>query len=154
MSEKRVIRPSLKLTILSYIVTTAVLAGAAWVMYEYLGKPPNPWHALALILFLIPIRKHIATRMVSLTVDPDHLTFESGLLSRTRRTMDLSKVQDVTARQSFGERILGMGDLMVETAGERSAIVVEGIDSPRAVADSILERSKELVRQRSHGPVV
>jgi membrane protein YdbS with pleckstrin-like domain len=154
MPEPRVVRPSLKLVTASYIVVLLILAAAAYVTYGYLGKEFNPWHLLALVLLLLPLKKHLATRAVSLSVDNDHLTLESGLLSRTRRTMDLAKVQDVTARQGFGERLLGMGDLMVETAGERSAIVMEGIDRPREIADLILNRSRELVRARTHAPGV
>lgn len=151
MPELRVVRPSMKPVIASYLAIVIVLAAAAYGVYGYLAKEPNPWHALALLLFLIPIKKQLATRMMSLIVDTDHLTLESGMLSRTRRTVDMSKVQDVTAKQSFGERMLGLGDLTVETAGERSAIVVEGIDSPRQVADLILQRSRDLLRQRSQG---
>jgi putative membrane protein len=135
----------------SYVITLVVLGGAAYGLYGYLEKEFNPWHLLALLLFLIPMRKHLLTRMVSLALDSDHLTFESGILSRARRTVDLSKVQDVTVRQSLGERILGMGDLTVETAGQSSAIVMQGIDSPRSVADLILQRSKDLARLRSPG---
>ena len=151
MSEHRVIRPSLKMVAASYVITLVVLGGAAYGLYGYLEKEFNPWHLLGLLLFLIPMRKHLLTRMVSLALDSDHLTFESGILSRARRTVDLSKVQDVTVRQSLGERILGMGDLTVETAGQSSAIVMQGIDSPRSVADLILQRSKDLARLRSPG---
>ena len=151
MAEKRVVRPSLKTTVAWYVLITVVLAAAAYGLYGYLAKDASPWHALALLLYFIPIQKHLATRMFSLTIEGDHLTLQSGLLSSTRRTVDLGKVQDVTARQSLGERMLGLGDVLVETAGERSAMVIEGIDRPREVADLILEKSRELSRQRSHG---
>jgi len=152
MAEERVIRPSLKLVIASYVTTVLILGAAAYGAYGYRNDIPfSPWHLLALILLLIPIRKHIKTRLVTLKVDTDHLTLEAGLFSRTRRTIDLSKVQDVTVRQTLGERILGIGDLTLETAGERSGIVMQAIDRPRAIADLILQRSRELMRQRSQG---
>lgn len=151
MPEIRVVRPSLKPVAASYALVILVLAAAAFGLYGYLEKEFNPWHFLALLLFLIPIRKHLRTRVVSLTVDTDHLTLESGILSRARRTVDLSKVQDVTVTQSITERMLGMGHLVVESAGERSSIAMEGIDNPRAVADLILTRAKELMRHRAQG---
>jgi uncharacterized membrane protein YdbT with pleckstrin-like domain len=151
MSEHRVVRPSLKLVAASYVLTLLVIGGAAYGLYGYLEKEFNPWHLLALLLLLIPMRKHLRTRMVSLALDNDHLTFEAGMLSRARRTVDLSKVQDVSVRQTLGGRILGIGDLTVETAGQSSAIVMQGIDSPRAVADVILQRSKDLLHLRSQG---
>src|SRR5689334_19144462 len=111
MPEPRVVRPSLKLVVVWYVVVFALLAAAAYGTYAYFEKPFNPWHLIVLVLLVIPITKHLSTRTVSLSIDSDHLTLESGLLSRTRRTMDLAKVQDVTARQSFWERLFGMGDL-------------------------------------------
>jgi membrane protein YdbS with pleckstrin-like domain len=153
MPERSVIRPSMKGPVTWWILICVFLAAAAYGTYGYLEKPALVWHALGLVLLLIPLKKTIATRGLSLTIDADHLTYESGLLSRMRRTVDLGKVQDVTARQSFGERMVGLGDLMVETAGERSAIVIEGIDRPQEVADLILERSRELSRMRTGTPM-
>ena len=152
MAEERVIRPSLKLVIASYVTTVLILGAAAYGAYGYRHDIPfSPWHLLALVLLLIPIRRHIRTRLVTLKVDTDHLTMEAGLLSRTRRTIDLSKVQDVTVRQTIGQRIIGIGDVTLETAGERSGIVMQTIDRPRATADLIIQRSRELMRQRSQG---
>ncbi len=142
------VRPSVKLVMAWYVFVIAVLAAAAWFAYEYEHREFNPWHLLALLLLLIPIKKHMATRLVSLTIDTDHVTLESGLLSHARRTVDLSKIQDVTVRQSLGERMLGMGDLTLESAGESSSMVLYGIDHPRQTADLILERSRALHRLR------
>jgi uncharacterized membrane protein YdbT with pleckstrin-like domain len=152
MSEQRVVRPSMKFVAASYAIVILVLAAAAYGLYGYLDKEFSPWHLLALVLLFLPFRKHLGTRMVSLTIDSDHITEERGILSRARRTVDLSKIQDVTVKQTIVERILGLGDLHLESAGQNSAtIVMEGIDSPRAVADLILARAKELMRHRSQG---
>ena len=152
MPEKRVVvRPSMKLVTASYAITILVLAAAAYGLYGYLNKEFSPWHLLALVLLFIPIRKHVRTRMVSLAVDNDHLTVESGFFSRARRTLDLAKIQDVTAKQTIMERILGIGDLTLESAGQSSAIFMKGVDSPRAIADLILERAKEAMRHRAQG---
>jgi uncharacterized membrane protein YdbT with pleckstrin-like domain len=151
MSERQVVRPSIKLVVAAYGFTAVVLAAAAWGLYGYLAKEPQLWHLAALVLLLIPLRSHIRARIVSLTVEAERLTLETGLLSRTRRTFDLAKVQDVTARQTLGQRLLGTGDLLLETAGESGAMVVEGIDDPRRVADVILERAHEVSRRRAAG---
>ena len=153
MAEHRVIRPSTKLVMAGYVLTALILAALAWLTYSYALKEPNPWHALALLLFLFPMKRHLQTRLLTLTVEGDHLTLESGLISRSRRTVDLAKVQDVTVRQGIGQRILGTGDLTLETAGERSQMVIEGIDSPRSVADLILDRARTALRIRTQGAV-
>lgn len=153
MADEQVIRPSLKLVIVSYIFVFLILGAAAYIVYGY-NVPFSPWHLLALLLFLVPIRKHIQARTRTLTVDADHLTIEAGILSRMRRTIDLAKVQDVTVTQSLGDRILGIGDLTVETAGQQSVEPMRRIDRPRTVADLIIQRSRELVRTRQQAPGV
>jgi hypothetical protein len=50
-------------------------------------------------------------------------------------------VQDVTVRQSVAQRIYGIGDLTIETAGETSRLTFPNIDSPQQVADQIIDIS-------------
>jgi uncharacterized membrane protein YdbT with pleckstrin-like domain len=57
--------------------------------------------------------------------------------------MELAKVQDVTVNQTLGQRLLGTGDLSLETAGETSRIVIQSIDRPQEAADHILELSRK-----------
>ena len=41
--------------------------------------------------------------------------------------------------QSVGQRMLGVGDLSIETAGENSRLVVENLDSPQQLAEQITD---------------
>jgi hypothetical protein len=41
-----------------------------------------------------------------------------GWLSKTTRTLQLSKIQDVRIDQSLGQRLLGVGDMAIEISGE------------------------------------
>jgi len=93
-------------------------------------------------LLLLTVIRHLRRRTTSLDVQGERLRYEAGLFSKTSRIMELSKVQDVRFDQTFGQRIIGTGDLSVETAGETSRIVMASIDSPRAVAEHILELSR------------
>ena len=70
------------------------------------------------LLFLVPLRSHLRQHFTKMTLAGDKLRYESGVLSKTTRTIPVSKIQDVRARQSFGQRLIGVGDLTVETAGE------------------------------------
>ena len=45
-----------------------------------------------------------------MTMVGDKLRYEVGMLSKATRTIQLSKVQDVTVRQSLPQRIAGVGD--------------------------------------------
>jgi uncharacterized membrane protein YdbT with pleckstrin-like domain len=100
---------------------------------------------LPALLLLWPLERHLRNRLTKMKILDDRLRYETGLLSRTTRTILISRVQDVTVHQRVGQRILGVGDLSIETAGEASRLTVSQIDRPQEIADHINERS-----QRGH----
>ena len=53
--------------------------------------------------------------------------------------MEVSKVQDVRVEQTFMDRLLNLGTISIETAGETSRLTMAGMEEPQQVADSILE---------------
>jgi uncharacterized membrane protein YdbT with pleckstrin-like domain len=69
----------------------------------------------------------------------DKLRYESGVLSKTTRTIQISKVQDVRADRTLGQRLMGVGDVSIETAGETSRLTLPNVDHPQAVVDAIVD---------------
>jgi membrane protein YdbS with pleckstrin-like domain len=146
------VRQSLKGVKIAYVLE-AILA-AAIVAYWLWGNsvPDIPLWAPLLApaaLFLLTVIRHIRRRATCLDVQGDRLRYEAGLFSKTSRILELSKVQDVRVDQSFGQRIIGTGDLSVETAGGSSRIEMDSIDRPKEVAENILNLSRT---QRGQGP--
>jgi putative membrane protein len=92
---------------------------------------------------------HLHRRMITLRFQDDHLTLETGFLSRTRRTLDTAKIQDVTVRQTLVQRLMGVGDLMLESAGESGRMAIANLDRPREIADAIINSSKRAPDTRS-----
>ncbi len=134
------LRPSLKFIKLSY-VCCLVLAVAIAVYLPAIGNQDvRMWGLMAAPAFLaaITVVRHIQRRLVKLTLLGDRVRYESGLLSKTTRTMELVKVQDVRVDQTFGQRMVGIGDLSFETAGGSSRIVMRSIDRPQEAADHIV----------------
>jgi uncharacterized membrane protein YdbT with pleckstrin-like domain len=147
MTEDIQIRPSMKTVWLAY-ACTALLALALMVALARLtagnATPAPLWlEALPLLILLAPLKLHLARRLIVLRLQGGHLTLETGLLSRTRRTLDMAKIQDVTVSQTLFQRLLGTGDIMLESAGERGAMAIPNIDRPRVIADAILNTSKQ-----------
>lgn len=136
---QQVFRPSSKFTRLVYLVTLILIGASWWAYFRYLAAQPRWLLALPAILLLIPLRMHIRLMAVKLVLDGDHLVMESGILSKTTRTLNVGKVQDVTVSQSAGQRMMGLGDISVETAGEGSALTAHDFDRPKAIADLILK---------------
>ena len=72
----------------------------------------------------------------------DRLRYETGVASKSTRTIQLSKVQDVRVEQRLMQRIFNVGDLSIETAGEASRLTLVHVDDPQALADEIMNRSQ------------
>jgi uncharacterized membrane protein YdbT with pleckstrin-like domain len=90
------------------------------------------------VLLLWPLKRHMQSRFTRLILTGDKLCYETGMLSRSKRLIQITKVQDVRVDQTLTQRMLGMGNLSLETAGETSRLVMRNVDSPDHVAESIL----------------
>jgi len=137
--QEMIIRPTMKFIYLGYIVTILAIGG----IVAAIGRMEwPPWIAWAsLILFFWPITRHARNRLTRMTILDDKLRYETGALGKTTRTILISRVQDLTVHQSIGQRIFGVGDLSIETAGESSRLTISAIDRPQEVADHIQELS-------------
>lgn len=137
-----VIRPSMKLIRTGYAITLLVVAAGIVLAYRNLPESYPTWlPALWLILFIWPLKRHIQRQAVKLTISGDKLRYETGMASKSTRIIQLPKVQDVRVIQSFTQRILGVGDISIETAGENSRLVVENLDQPQQLAERITDAS-------------
>ncbi len=137
----------------AYALAVVVIGAAAYAYFTWLDDKPRWLLAVPFIALFPALKKHIRQRAITLTIEGDHLTLDAGLLSKTRRTLDMAKVQDVTVRQTMGQRIVGIGDLILETAGERGGgLTILGVDRPRLIADEILEASHRAARARTQTP--
>jgi uncharacterized membrane protein YdbT with pleckstrin-like domain len=136
-----VIRPSMKFIRAGYVITFLVVAAAAFLTYQHLQPPSYPtWlPALWLVLFIWPIKRHIQRQAVKLTIAGDKLRYETGMASKSTRLIQLPKVQDVRVVQSVMQRMLGVGDISIETAGENSRLMVHNLDQPQQLAEQLTD---------------
>lgn len=101
------------------------------------------WIAGALACLLVwPVWRQLRRRFIRLVLTRDKLRYEVGLLNRSTRSFQLAKVQDVRVDQGLVQRLLQVGDLSIETAGETGPLVIRDIDHPQEVADMIAEASE------------
>jgi membrane protein YdbS with pleckstrin-like domain len=135
------LRQSIKAILLGYTLCLAaeVAIAAYWIMAA--PQPSIPvWAPMlipAVLAVFVAIR-HVRRRMTSISVAGDKLRYESGLFAKSTRTVELMKIQDVRVDQTLGQRIFGVGDISLETAGGSSRIVMTSIDGPQAAADQIM----------------
>ncbi len=143
------IRPSVKFVMLGYAGCVLLEIALAVLLYSYLysrvSNPQDVMLALSvipLVLALFVAVRHIQRRVTKITVLPDRLRYESGFFSKTTRTVELAKVQDVSVKQTLTQRMMNVGDISLETAGGSSRVVMAVIDRPQAAADHILELAR------------
>jgi uncharacterized membrane protein YdbT with pleckstrin-like domain len=146
--QDRSIRPTMKTVWVGYFFAAALVGVIAWLWYRYASDYPIWGAAPALVLFIAPIRMHLKRFLIGLHLHDGHLTVERGFFSRTRRTLDIAKIQDVTVSRTFWQRMLGTGDLRLESAGESGAVEIANVDKPKEIADEILAESKRLLDER------
>jgi putative membrane protein len=97
---------------------------------------------IAPIIFL-PVGLRLLRRQFSIvTISGDRLRFETGFASKSTRTIQLSKIQDVRVDQRPLQRMFGVGNISIETAGEASRLTIPDVDRPQTVADEVLDRSQ------------
>jgi uncharacterized membrane protein YdbT with pleckstrin-like domain len=143
------IRPSMKTVWAAYAVATLIVVAGIWAYFHYAEDQPR-WLVAVPFIALAPVfNMHMKRRLVSLRFQDDHLILETGFLSRMRRTVDTAKIQDVTVKQTLGQRLLGVGDLTLESAGESGRMSIANLDRPRVIADAIIDSSKRAPDARS-----
>jgi uncharacterized membrane protein YdbT with pleckstrin-like domain len=136
-----VIRPSMKLIRAGYTLVFLLVFACVLVYANSSAAESTPaWVAfLPVLLFLWPLRYHLRSRFTRMILSGDRLRYETGILSRSKRVIQLAKVQDVRMDQTLGQRLLRTGNISVETAGETSLLTMRNVDNPDQVTEAILK---------------
>lgn len=96
------------------------------------------WYYITIILIPVAIIKRSST---TLRIFEDSITIEKGWLSKQYTEVHVGSLRSVSIHQSFNQRLLGIGDLLLSTSGESGYDVqVEGIRKPQEVKDFINQK--------------
>ena len=91
----------------------------------------------------------ISWQTTHFVVTSDRLIFRSGILAKHSRDIPLEKVEYLDARQTFFERLIGAGDLVIKSGDEQQQ-AFNDIPRPDAVQREI-NRQMEANQTRSMG---
>jgi uncharacterized membrane protein YdbT with pleckstrin-like domain len=144
-------------------VTILVLVG--WIL-AFLYAPEDGsaravviWGSLAaglLILIWYPRRAFIAWATSNFAVTSDRIIHREGFLAKHTMEIPLEAINDIRFQQSLLERIVGAGDLVIQSASEFGRNVFANVRNPEHVQRTIYEqgeRNKERMYQgRTSGP--
>lgn len=84
------------------------------------------------IWLIVPI---LQIRSSKYRLTSERLFVTKGLITKQRRELDLYKLKDLHFDQGIMQRLLGIGDVTVETNGER--ITLSGIKDPEGMKERI-----------------
>lgn len=107
-----------------------------------------------LLLFVVyPLRRFIAWATSHFVVTSERVIHRQGLVAKDSMEIPLDRINDVRFRQNVFERMIGAGDLVMESAGTRGSEVFEDIRHPEDVQKVIYERSEVYtMRMQGGGP--
>lgn len=74
------------------------------------------------------------------TLTQKRIIIKRGLLNKETVTMPYSKVQDIDIGQSFIDRILGVGDIVIYGGHENSETILDAVPNPGEVEEIIYEQ--------------
>ena len=86
---------------------------------------------------LILLWWYLQTKASKLTVFENEVMFEKGLLSKERSEVNIGIVRTVRVKQSFFNRIFGVGTVEIFTAGDNPEIVARGMPDPNRIRELI-----------------
>jgi uncharacterized membrane protein YdbT with pleckstrin-like domain len=138
------------------LATIAILAGviAALVKIDN-GTGKLIVAAIGLVLFLIyPVRRFIKWVTSHFVVTSQRLVHRVGLIAKGSMEIPLTRITDVRFDQNIFQRMIGAGNLIVESAGERGREVFDDVRRPEHIQRVIYERTQTADAQRAGGPVV
>ena len=133
-------RPHPKMLFTPALLVFAALA-AAWLIRD-IGRPDRYPMLLAVALAVLGAL-WLTTRWLQwttsrLTVTTDRIMTRRGVLSKKHWQVSLERVHDISCNQTILERLLGAGDLAVDTGGDRGH-VIDDVARPFRVQHEIYE---------------
>ncbi len=96
------------------------------------------WHFFFFFLIVPPFIAITKRFSLRLYIFKNRLVLERGILSRHVKELFLSDIRTVDIKQTFPQRIVGIGSLMIATAGTSGyEFAVKGIPDPVGVMGKI-----------------
>jgi uncharacterized membrane protein YdbT with pleckstrin-like domain len=109
---------------------------------------------LAFFMLLVSFVKHIKRNSTTYTLTSEKLKIKTGILGKAENNVPLSKIQNVGSAYSLPQRILGIGNIVIESAGSKIGdIPLRDIEKPDEYVQKILTtvHEKESAVGQHHG---
>jgi uncharacterized membrane protein YdbT with pleckstrin-like domain len=149
------LRPHWLTLVLPVLITLVVVVavGAAWVVIPA-GDLQQPAQLAVGVLGVVVLLLTVVGRVLRwatthFVLTTERLIFRSGVVAKFGREIPLERINDVTFSQSLFERLIGAGDLLLESAGEHGQSRFSNIRDPEAVQLEIYRQMEANDRRRA-----
>ncbi|HXJ64819.1 MAG TPA: PH domain-containing protein [Actinomycetota bacterium] len=136
------------------VVTVLVLAAWGFILTNLpRNKFLHPllfWGSLAIGLFILIwycLRTLIKWATAHFVVTNERVIHRQGLISKTSMEIPLDRIQNVRFHQGVFERMIGAGDIILESAGEQGTNTFSDIRHPEQTQKTIYEHAEEFSRR-------
>lgn len=124
--------------------TVALLAAIVFGLAALAGEWHGALQILAGVLILAALvwwgMRYMAWRTTNFVVTTDRLVYRNGVLSKSGIEIPLDRVNNVLFSQKLFERVLGAGDLVIESAGESGRQSFSDVRKPSAIQNEIYKQ--------------
>jgi|SRR5205085_6043748 len=130
--------------LLALVIVIAVSARVAGDVQRLAMIPLLLLVLLALVWFVARYAKWATTSFV---VTTDRLIHRTGVVSKSGREIPLERLNDVSFHATIFQRMLGAGDLLIESAGERGQQLFSSFPHPERT-QNLIHHQIELAQDR------
>jgi uncharacterized membrane protein YdbT with pleckstrin-like domain len=139
-------------------ILVTVLIAVAWGLS--LPRLPDAGHDVlfwtvivtGIVVFILwPVRDTVRFLTSHFVVTSDRVIHRQGWIAKSSMEIPLEALNDVRFQQGVFERVIGAGDLIIESAGERGRQVFEDIREPEHVQKTIYEQGERNQQRMLHG---
>lgn len=140
------------------IVTLLVIVG--WILV--LGNLPTgsahdvlfwaTWVVGIVVLIWWPVRDLVRFLTSHFVVTSDRIIHRAGWIAKDSMEIPLEAINDVRFHQSVFERMIGAGDLIIESAGTKGSETFEDIRKPEDVQKTIYHQGELNQQKMTRGP--
>ena len=121
------LEPSTGRKFLMYVITAAIVLSAAWLLQRF-----------------------VKWRTTNFVITSDRVIFREGMIAKRGVEIPLGRVNNINFNQTIFERIIGAGDLLIESGGEDGQQRFTDISHPQSV-QNLLHAQVEAKAARTSG---
>lgn len=125
---------------LSGPVALVVLVLAATIASLVAGAPKALSVVIAVVLVISVVwllTRYAKWTTTSFVLTSHRLVHRSGVLAKAGREIPLDHINDISYRQTVFDRLLGAGDLVIESAGQRGQEIFPDLPKPGLIQNEI-----------------